>query len=169
MFPVPSPVAAAAIAVVFHVAFAQAADNPLDAMVGCWVSDDYVPTSLLKKADDPDSASVVREKMWLKFERIDDTEHVVLGHIYEWDKAGTYVLGPTYENGGYDPVRGFLVMGFPEGGLDAVHQVSADGLLYVHNKAASVSAFSVRSLSRVDCTEAARMEQDLLAKQKSLN
>ncbi len=148
---------------------AKAGDNPLDDMVGCWVSDDYAPSTLLKNAGDPDSATVTHDRMWLKLDRIEGTEHLVLGHIYEWDEANTYVLGPIYENGGYDPVRGFLIMGFPAGGLDAVHQEAKDALLYVHNKAAVLSAFSVRPLSRIDCTEAAGLEQDLLAKQQSLN
>ena len=141
---------------------------PIDDLVGCWVSEAFTPTSLLKDASDPASASVAIEKMWLSFDRIEETEHLVLGHLYEWDEAGTYVLGPTYQNGAYNPAAGFLTFGFPQGGLDHVTQSSRDELLYVHTKSASLSAMSVRPLKRIDCAEAKTLEQDLLERQKAL-
>jgi len=162
------PLAAILLAGVTATLAAPAVAGPLDDMVGCWVSEAFTPTSLLKDASDPASASVTVEKMWLSFDRIAGTEYLVLGHIYEWDEAGTYVLGPTYQNGAYSPADDVLTFGFPQGGLDRVTQPAPDALLYVHTKSASLSAMSVRRLKRIDCADAEALERDLLARQKTL-
>jgi hypothetical protein len=148
---------------------AHADGAALSDMTGCWLSKDFDATSLLGDSSDPASAEVLHEKMLLRFDRIEGTEHLVFGYIFEWDKGESYVLGPTYENGAFDPVAGTLTFGFPEGGLDTVYALDEATLLYVHRKSSDKSAMSVRALTRIDCTEAATLEQELLAKQKSLN
>lgn len=158
---------------VLGMAFLTASANPvfaddLDQMVGCWVSEHFTPTSLLTDASDPKSAELVTEKMLLRFDRIENTQHLVFGHILEWDEAGTYVLGPTYQNGAYNPAARFLTFGFPHGGLDHVTQPDPNRLLYVHTKSSDKSAMSVRMLKRQNCSEADRLEADLLAKKQSL-
>lgn len=160
----------AGILVASHLPLAAKAlkTDGLASMTGCWISDDFDPTSLLKDAAEPNSAEIVIEKMWLKFERIEGTHYLVLGHIYEWDRAGTYVIGPSYQNGVYNPAANFLTFGFPEGGLDHVTQPAEDKLLYVHSKSSAVSAMAVRVLSRIDCTEAGEIEADLLERQTAL-
>lgn len=140
----------------------------LDEMTGCWISDQFAPTSLLSDAAKAESAQIVIEKMWLKFDKIPGTEFLVLGHIYEWDDAGTYVLGPTYQNGALNPGGSYLTFGFPMGGLDHVTMPAKDKLLYVHTKSSTKSAMSVRHLSRVDCAEAAKLEANLLERQEAL-
>ena len=141
----------------------------LDRMTGCWISDNYDPTSLLKDASNAESAEIVTEKMLLIFHRIDGTDYLVFGHIFEWDKADTYVLGPTYQNGAYNPAAGFLTFGYPEGSLDHVTQSDPDKLLYFHAKSSKKSAMSVRRLSRIDCAAADQLESDLFKRQKRLN
>ncbi len=144
--------------------FAQA----LSDMTGCWLSETFAPTSLLSNASDGDSAELIREKMLLRFALIEGTEHLVFGRIYEWDHAETYVLGPTYQNGAFNPAAGFLTFGFPMGGLDHVTQPAPDRLLYVHTKASTKSAMSVRALERIECSKADDLEADLLKRQESL-
>lgn len=161
------------LAVAALLAISSAVTSPLraegvEAMTGCWISEDFAPTSLLSDTADPDTAEVVIEKMLLRFEKIDGTDHLVFGRIYEWDKANSYVLGPTYQNGAYNPAGGFLTFGFPMGGLDHVTQPAPDRLLYVHTKSSSKSAMSVRLLLRIDCSEADRLENDLLQRQRRL-
>ncbi|MEM7023303.1 MAG: hypothetical protein AAF637_12035 [Pseudomonadota bacterium] len=146
----------------------QAHGQELAEMTGCWVSEDLSPTSLLTDATDPKSARVVIEKMLLLFERIEGTEYLVLGRIYEREKQGTYVLGPTYQNGAFNPIAGFLTFGFPMGGLDHVTLSPRDRLLYVHAKSSTKSAMSVRRLSRLSCREATTLEADLLKQQQDL-
>ena len=146
----------------------QAHAQSLSEMTGCWVSEDFGPTSLLSNASDPKSVDVVIEKMLLRFERIEVTDHLVFGHIYEWDKAGTYVLGPTYQNGAFNPAGRFLTFGFPKGGLDHVTLSAPDRLLYVHTKSSDKSAMSVRRLSRINCRQFDTMEAELLQRQQSL-
>jgi len=140
----------------------------LSDMTGCWLSKDFDATSLLGDSSDPASAEVLHEKMLLRFDRIEGTDYLVFGHIFEWDKDKSYVLGPTYENGAFDPVAGTLTFGFPEGGLDTVYLLDEATLLYVHKKSSVKSAMSVRALERVDCAEAATLEGELLDRQAEL-
>ncbi len=150
-------------------ALAQADGTGLPGFIGCWESEAFAATSLLSDASDPESATVIREKMWLKIRMMEDTDYLVFSHIYEWDDKNTYVLGPTYQNGAYNPAAGFLTFGFPNGGLDHVTSSGSDRLLYVHAKSATdKSAMSVRFLKRLDCGEADKLEQDLLERQKAL-
>ena len=146
----------------------QVRGQSLAEMTGCWVSEDFNPTSLLADAADPKSAKLVIEKMLLIFERIEGTDNLVFGRIYEWDKKGTYVLGPTYQNGAFNPAGRFLTFGFPMGGLDQVTFSAPDRLLYVHTKSSTKSAMSVRTLLRLECSRAAALEADLLQRQKRL-
>lgn len=141
----------------------------LSDMTGCWISDGFDATSLLADSADPKSAQLLHEKMLLEFDTIAGTEFLVFGYIFEWDRDGTYVLGPTYQNGAYNPALGFLIFGFPDGGLDHVTQSVPNKLLYVHSKSADKSAMSVRRLSRIDCKEAAKQRTELLARQEALN
>jgi hypothetical protein len=157
-----------ATGLVFATSAARADESGLNAMTGCWESEGFNYTSLLKSASDGKSNEMVTEKMWLRFDVIPETDYLVLGHIYEWDEAGTYVLGPTYENGAYNPALKHLTFGFPEGGLDTVTQPDPDHLLYVHTKAADLSAMSVRMLKRITCEEAEEIEKALLEKQAKL-
>lgn len=150
------------------VATSHAGAAGLSDMTGCWISDDFDATSLLADSTDPKSAELLHEKMLLEFDRIAGTEFLVFGHIFEWDKEGTYVLGPTYQNGVYNPDLGFLIFGFPHGGIDHVTQSVPDKLLYVHSKSADKSAMSVRDLIRIDCEEAAKRQAELLARQRAL-
>ncbi|MTH97016.1 hypothetical protein [Roseibium sp. RKSG952] len=140
----------------------------LSGMTGCWISMDFNPTSLLTDASNPASAEVVREKMLLTFDQIEGTEHLVFGRIYEWDKAGTYVLGPTYQNGAFNPAANFLTFGFPKGGLDHVTRTGAGQLLYVHTKSSTKSAMAVRPLRRIECSEFREQETLLLKRQEEL-
>ncbi len=160
------PLAAAAALCLAAAQPAMAAE--LDAMTGCWLSDDFHPTSLLADATRPGSAQLLHEKMLLRFERIDGTDHLAFGRIYEWDEAQSYVLGPTYQNGLLDPAGGVLTFGFPGGGLDLVTMPAADTLFYVHRKAAAKSAMSVRRLQRMDCGQADALEAGLRDRQKAL-
>ncbi|WP_346908048.1 hypothetical protein [uncultured Roseibium sp.] len=148
-------------------ALAQAQGSGLQPFIGCWVSESFAPTSLLADASKPESATLVREKMWLKIRMIEDTDYLVFSHIYEWDDENTYVLGPTYQNGAYNPQAGYLTFGFPNGGLDHVTMSGPDRLLYVHAKSATdKSAMSVRMLARLDCEDAGRMETELKQRQE---
>ncbi|MEJ8573987.1 hypothetical protein [Microbaculum marinum] len=140
----------------------------LDEMTGCWISRAFDATSLLSDSSDAGSAELVHEKMLLRFDRIEGTEHLAFGRIFEWDEPKSYVLGPTYQNGAYNPAADFLTFGFPEGGLDHVTQPDADSLLYVHTKSSTKSAMSVRPLVRIGCEEADDIEADLLARQEAL-
>lgn len=140
----------------------------LDELTGCWVSRDFSATSLLSDATDANSAELVHEKMLLIFDRIDGTNELVFGRIYEWDDAGTYVLGPTYQNGAFNPEARFLTFGFPMGGLDRVTSSAPDELLYVHTKSSTKSAMSVRKLGRSTCREAEALETKLLERQRRL-
>jgi hypothetical protein len=133
-------------------------------MTGCWVTKEAAATSLETDSTKPDAVKVVFEKMLLMFERMENTEHLVLGHIYEWDEST--VLGPQYQNGVFDPVAKNLTFGFPEGGLDTVYSLDRDTLLYVHKKSSTVSAMSVRPMSRLACSEAKALERELLGKKK---
>lgn len=112
---------------------------------------------------------MLNQKMLLRFDYIKGTDYLVLGHIFEWDEKMTTVLGPTYQNGAYNPALGFLTFGFPTGGLDHVTQSEADKLLYVHTKSANLSAMSVRPLKRMDCKEADKLEAELVKKQQDQN
>jgi hypothetical protein len=149
-------------------ASAAANANQLDDMAGCWISAAFDPTSLLSDSSDAGSAEVLHEKMLLRFARIDGTDDLAFGRIYEWDEPKSYVLGPTYENGAYNPAAGFLTFGFPEGGLDHVTQPDENTLLYVHTKSSTKSAMAVRRLKRIDCGAADEIEADLLKRQKQL-
>ena len=150
-------------------ALAQARSSGPQPFIGCWASEAFAPTSLLADASKAESATVVREKMWLKIRMIENTDYLVFSHIYEWDDKNTYVLGPTYQNGAYNPQAGFLTFGFPNGGLDHVTMSGPDRLLYVHAKSATdKSAMSVRMLTRLDCNDADRMEAELKQRQKTL-
>lgn len=146
----------------------RASVEEVEAMTGCWVSEDFEWTSMLKSASSADSNEMDYGKMLLRFDGIPKTDYLVLGYIFEWDKAGTYVLGPIYENGAYNPALKHMTFGFPEGGLDTVTQPDADHLLYVHTKAAALSAMSVRTLKRITCAESEELEKGLLAKQEEL-
>ena len=147
---------------------ARADEAALADMTGCWLSKDFDATSLLGDSSDPASAELLHEKMLLKFDRIEDTDHLVFGYIFEWDKDESYVLGPTYENGAFDPVAGTLTFGFPEGGLDTVYLLDDATLLYIHKKSSDKSAMSVRPLERLDCAEALTLEGELLVRQSEL-
>lgn len=140
----------------------------LSDMTGCWQSQQFNATSLLTSADNPNSAELLIEKMLLRFDVIDGTSYLVFGRMYEWDKAGTYVLGPTYQNGAFNPSARFLTLGFPRGGLDHVTLSAANRLVYVHAKSSTKSAMSVRELARIDCGKFDKLEADLLKRQKSL-
>lgn len=140
----------------------------LSEMTGCWVSEDFNKTSLLTDSTDQNSAQLVTEKMLLRFEIIAGTQYLVLGRIYEWDKAGTYVLGPIYQNGAFNPAARFLTFGSPRGGLDHVTVSAPDRLLYVHTKSSYKSGMSVRPLLRIDCGKFANLEAELLRRKKSL-
>jgi hypothetical protein len=142
--------------------------DQLDDMTGCWISANFDPTSLLTDSSSPDGAELLHEKMLLRFDKIDGTRHLVFGRIYEWDEPKSYVIGPTYQNGAYNPAAGFLTFGFPQGGLDHVTQPETNALLYVHTKSSSKSAMAVRRLARIDCGEADRIENGLLERQKQL-
>lgn len=148
---------------------APVAAAELDGMTGCWISEAFNATSLLSDSTRADSAQLLHEKMLLRFDRIEGTDHLVFGRIYEWDQPRSYVFGPTYENGAYNPAAGFLTFGFPAGGLDHVTQPDANALLYVHTKSSDKSAMSVRPLTRIDCTEADKIEAELLERQKQLS
>jgi hypothetical protein len=148
---------------------AAATASALDDMTGCWISEAFNATSLLSDSTKADSAQLLHEKMLLRFAKIDGTDYLVLGRIYEWDEPKSYVLGPTYQNGAYNPAAGFLTFGFPDGGLDHVTQPDADTVLYVHTKSSDKSAMSVRPLMRIDCAEADKIEAELLERQKELN
>lgn len=159
---------AIAVAAAFLSSPANAAHNPVKQMTGCWIGEDFSPVSLLTDASDPKSNHVLDQKMLLKFDLIKGTKYLVLGYIFEWDRKMSMILGPIYENGAYNPALGFLTFGFPKGSLDHVTQPDHDHLLYVHTKSADLSAMSVRPLKRIDCREAARIEKELLARQKAL-
>ncbi|MTH97015.1 hypothetical protein [Roseibium sp. RKSG952] len=162
-------IAAFALAALFLPASDQVARaQSLDTMTGCWTSERFNPSALLHDASDPDSLQITHDKMLLTFKRIDGTDHLVFGYIIEWDRSGTYVLGPIYENGAFNPAGGFLTFGFPEGGLDQVTQTTPDRLLYVHNKSSKLSAFSVRPLKRIDCEAFEVQKEELLRRQKSI-
>ena len=153
----------------FACAVPQAASaGTVDDMTGCWISIDFDPTSLLEDSTKPDSATVVYEKMLLLFSRIEETNNLVFGRIYEWDKEPTYVLGPTYQNGVFDPIEKKLTFGFPEGGLDHVTQIDGDTLQYVHSKSSTKSAMAFRRLKRISCDEAKTKEQALRKRQLEL-
>jgi len=140
----------------------------LSEMTGCWQSRQFDSTSLLFDASNPRSAEILTEKMLLRFEQIKGTDYLVFGRVYEWDKAGTYVLGPTYQNGAFNPAGRFLTFGFPQGGLDHVTLTAPDQLLYVHTKSSFKSAMSVRTMVRIDCGEFEKLEEDLLKRQENL-
>lgn len=140
----------------------------LDRMTGCWATRGAVPTSLLSDARDLKSHRLIFEKSLLIFDRIAGTRHLVIGRLYEWDKKPTYVLGPTYQHGAFDPIAKTLTFSFPHGGIDAVHRQADGSLLYVHKKAAATSAMSVRPMFRLDCAAARKLEQRLLSQQKSI-
>lgn len=140
----------------------------LSNMTGCWISENFDATSLLTDSADPKGAQLLHEKMLLEFDVIAETEYLVFGHIFEWDEKASYVLGPTYQNGVYNPDLGYLIFGFPHGGLDHVTQSNPNKLLYVHSKSADKSAMSVRPMTRIDCREAAELRAELLARQKAL-
>ena len=142
--------------------------DELDRMVGCWITREALPTSLLTDASDPKSHKLIFEKSLLIFRRIAGTKYLVLGRLYEWDGKPTYVVGPTYQHGAYDPVAKTLSFVIPRGGIDVVHRQADGSLLYVHRKATARSAMSVRPMFRIDCKAAAEMEQRLLAQQKTL-
>jgi hypothetical protein len=129
-------------------------------MTGCWVTKETPATSLETDSTKPGAIQVVWQKMLLMFERMENTEHLVYGHIYEWDDHT--VLGPQYQNGVFDPIAKNLTFGFPEGGLDTVYSLDRDTLLYVHKKSSTLSAMSVRHMSRLDCAQARVQEQELL-------
>lgn len=133
-------------------------------MTGCWVTKDAPATSLETDSTKPDAVKVIFEKMLLVFDRMEHTKYLVFGHIYEWDE--TTVLGPQYQNGVFDPIAKNLTFGFPEGGLDTVYSLDRDTLLYVHKKSSSLSAMSVRRMSRLDCSKAKALERELLSKKK---
>jgi hypothetical protein len=129
---------------------------------------EFTPTSLETDASKADSLTVIFEKSLLIFAPIKDTEYLVFGRLYEWDKTPTYVLGPTYQNGAFDPVANTLTFGFPRGGLDTVRLRKHGTLLYVHAKSSDKSSMSVRSMTRLDCNDALTLEKDLLKKQEAL-
>lgn len=137
----------------------------LTEMTGCWVTKETPATSLETDSTNPDGIEVVWQKMLLMFERMENTEHLVFGHIYEWDDHT--VLGPQYQNGVFDPIAKNLTFGFPEGGLDTVYALDRDKLLYVHKKSSTLSAMSVRYMSRLDCGNAKSLEQELLNRKNS--
>jgi hypothetical protein len=150
----PGALAALVAAAGLSLSGAPATAAGLDDMTGCWISDAFNATSLLFDSTKADSAQLLHEKMLLRFARIDGTDYLAFGHIYEWDKPKSYVIGPTYQNGAYNPAAGFLTFGFPEGGLDHITQPDANVLIYVHTKSSDKSAMSVRPLMRIDCVEA---------------
>jgi len=141
-----------------------AAAAELKDMTGCWVTKEAPATSLETDATRPDAVKLVFQKMLLIFERMESTEYLVFGRIYEWDDRT--VLGPQYQNGVFDPVARNLTFGFPEGGLDTVHSLDRDTLLYVHKKSSTLSAMSVRRMSRLACDQAAALERELLGQKK---
>ena len=100
--------AASAMFLCLCLAPATANANQLDDMAGCWGSAAFDPTSLLSNSGDAGSAELLHEKMLLRFAKIDGTDYLAFGRIYEWDEPKSYVLGPTYENGAYNPAAGFL-------------------------------------------------------------
>ena len=140
----------------------------LKGMAGCWVTPEFTPTSLETDAGKASSLSVVYEKSLLIFAPIMGTKYLVFGRLYEWDKAPTYVLGPVYENGAFDPVAETLTFGFPYGGLDTVRLRRDGTLLYIHTKSSDKSAMSVRMMKRLDCNDARALERDLLKRKEAL-
>jgi hypothetical protein len=123
---------------------------------------------LLEPGDKPESATVLHEKMLLKFWRIEGTESLALGYIFEWDKEETSVLGPIYQNGVFDEISKRLTFGFPRGSLDHVAQIDGQTLLYVHSKSSEKSAMSARRLKRISCDEAESREEALRRRQAQL-
>lgn len=153
----------------FALPAAPARGADLDSLIGCWTTKEYVPTSLESDSTRADGHTVIRERSLLIFGRIAGTKYLVFGRLYEWDRKPTYILGPTYQNGAYDPVARTVTFGFPGGGLDTARLLPDGQLLYVHAKSiSSKSAMSVRHMERMNCAVARRLELELLDRQKTL-
>ena len=146
----------------------EASAQTLNDMTGCWISLDFDPVSLFTDSTDPKSITVLHQKMLLQFSRMENTEYLVFGYIFEWDQEESMILGPTYQNGVFDPVKMELTFGFPEGSLDHAKLLDDGILQYTHTKAADLSAMSVRKMKRIDCDEAKKKEQALLQRQAEL-
>ena len=140
----------------------------LDDMTGCWLSQKFDATLLLKPGNKPESAQLLHEKMLLRFWRVKGTEFLVLGYIYEWDEKKSYVLGPTYQNGVFDITTKKLTFGFPKGSLDHVTLLDSNTLLYIHSKSSDKAAMSARLLKRIDCQKAEKEENALRQRQSQL-
>lgn len=140
----------------------------LDAMTGCWTTPKPVATSLETNASDRASVTVIHERALLFIDRLAGTDELALSRLWEWGPDDGGALGPIWQNGAYDPVTGELHFVFPGGGIDTVHALDANTLLYVHLKAAAgKSATSVRRLKRIGCGAAAALEKKLRAMQRN--
>ncbi|MEX3011911.1 hypothetical protein [Hoeflea sp. TYP-13] len=161
------PMLAALLAIIMT--FPANADG-LDDMVGCWLSEDYPPTSLELDSSDPKSATIIHENSLLLFNRIKDTDYLVFGSLFEWNRQMSFVNGPVFQHGAYDPVSGTLTFGYPGGGLDTARLRDMDLLLYIHTYSGTdKSTMSVREMKRIDCSDAQKLSQALLERKNALS
>ncbi|MCP4318521.1 MAG: hypothetical protein GY789_21535 [Hyphomicrobiales bacterium] len=159
---------AALVLAVMLAAPAQA--EGLDDMVGCWLADGFPPTSVVRDNSDPKSAIVVQLNALLLFNRIRNTDNLVFGSLFEWNRERSEINGPIFQNGAYDPVAGTLTFGYPGGGLDTARLQDRDKLLYVHTKSgAETSSMSVREMKRIGCDDARKLSKALEEKKNALS
>ena len=142
----------------------------LDDLVGCWLADGFPPVSVVTDSADPKSAMVINMNALLLFNRIRDTEHLVFGSLFEWNRGRTAINGPVFQNGAYDPATGTLTFGHPGGGLDTARLESDDKLLYIHKRSGTkTSSMAVREMKRIECDDARKLSKALEEKKNALS
>lgn len=142
----------------------------LDDMVGCWLSDGFPPVSVVTDPTDPKSTTIINMNALLLFNRIRNTEYLVFGSLFEWNRGRTAINGPVFQNGAYDPSAGTLTFGHPGGGLDTVRLQDKDKLLYIHARSGpKSSSMAVRDMKRIDCDDARKLSKALEEKKNALS
>lgn len=149
---------------------AQAQEQGLDALVGCWLDDGFPPVSVVTDETDPTSNRLIRLNALLLFNRIRGTDHLVFGSLFEWNEGRTAINGPVFHNGAYDLSGGTLTFGHPGGGLDTARLSDTGSLIYVHRRSgAKMSSMGVREMKRIDCDDAHKLSKALEERKNALS